>query len=285
MIRILCLICLFASGCSLQRLDKWRLPNGLDESSGLAPAAAGGFWTLNDSGGAPHLYRVYKQENLLHTDTLVTGVEVNRDWEELTPCGNQLLVGDFGNNRNLRQNQIIYRIDPEALVPVLGHIRFHFSDQTAFPPAPDARMFDCEAMVVRNDSIFLFTKNRTEPFTGEFGMYLLQVNGPQEQHAIRCGTGFTGKGMVPARFRVTGAALSPNGRLLAILSINAIRFYRFNGINTNLKEPVKTVRFSAKAGREAVTFTSDSTIAITCETYSWSGGRLWQYRLRRPENW
>ncbi|MFH1466070.1 MAG: hypothetical protein ABIO70_16925 [Pseudomonadota bacterium] len=78
---------------------------GLAESSGVAPSLLhpGTFWTLNDSGNPPELFRFDLEGHLLER-RLVEGL-TNRDWEDLasgpcperdTPC---LYIAEIGDNK------------------------------------------------------------------------------------------------------------------------------------------------------------------------------------------
>ena len=100
----------------------------------------------------------------------------NRDWEAITANQEYLYIGDFGNNRGNRRDLCVYRIkrnNTESLfnaidsVGVNGDsvadfqidsIAFAFEDQRQFKPR-FRHNFDCESMLVREDSIWLFTKN------------------------------------------------------------------------------------------------------------------------------
>ncbi|MDZ7846785.1 MAG: hypothetical protein U5L96_08435 [Owenweeksia sp.] len=54
-----------------------------------------------------------------------------------------------------------------------GEIDFSYAPQKSFPPEKAKRNFDLEAMVYANDSLFLFTKNRTQPFSGYTYLYAM----------------------------------------------------------------------------------------------------------------
>jgi sugar lactone lactonase YvrE len=79
------------------------LPSVLNESSGLERDAEGNFWSHNDSGGDPELYHFSEDGTLLHTLRISNGENI--DWEDiaLTSDG-RLLIGDFGNNSNDRED-------------------------------------------------------------------------------------------------------------------------------------------------------------------------------------
>ena len=118
-----------------------------------------GYWTNNDHNDSC-LY-------LIDTTTAETvgsrcfdGV-YNYDTEEITQDSLYLYFGDFGNNRGNRKNLRILRVSKESLenkVFQIDTIRFSYEDQTDFTARLNATDFDCEAFIVTDDSIYLFTK-------------------------------------------------------------------------------------------------------------------------------
>jgi hypothetical protein len=154
------------------------LPTVIDESSALICVQDSLFITLNDSGGDPVLFVINERAELLHTSTVLHAKNV--DWEALATDGEQrIFIGDIGNNKNNRNNLAIYTVD---LAQVLTKdtvsaekISFSYPDQEAFPPVDSLLYFDAEAMVYRDDSLFIFTKNRTIPFDGIAKVYGLSI--------------------------------------------------------------------------------------------------------------
>ncbi|TGE14682.1 hypothetical protein [Hymenobacter elongatus] len=176
------------------------------ESSGLEIAnATGDLWTHGDGGNTAKLYRITQQGDLLQTLNLE--LLANNDWEDLTRDeDNHLFVGDFGNNQNKRRNLAIYRLGGPTLQEV-DTIRFSYPDQHRFPPKKPGRNFDCEAFYYRQDSLYLFTKNRGE------GHWVKQYVLP-----ARPGT-YTARlvDSVQINTWITAADISPDGRTVALL--------------------------------------------------------------------
>jgi len=88
---------------------------------------------------------------------------VNDDWEEISQDQDYLYIGDFGNNVNgNRIDLAILRIDKLSLLnenPVIDTIHFSYEDQFNLEPTGSNNTdFDCEAFIVSEDSIYLFTK-------------------------------------------------------------------------------------------------------------------------------
>jgi hypothetical protein len=151
------------------------LPDELIENSGLAYYGNGILYFINDGGNPVSIYH-YDTATQQLTERPV-GNASNQDWEDLAQDGDgNLYIGDFGNNNNSRQNLRIYKLpNPEENADTLqpDTISFSYENQTAFPPTSDNLNFDCEAMVWYNDSLYLFSKNRTNPFTGWTYLYVL----------------------------------------------------------------------------------------------------------------
>ncbi len=151
------------------------LPSEITECSGMCKAGSSTYWMLNDGGNPAELYLVDTSATVLRTLTIANMRNV--DWESLTSddSGN-IYIGDFGNNDNDRSNLRIGRIkvqDTERDSADVEIIEFKYEDQRAFPPDRSNFRFDGEAMFLMRDSIYLITKNWTNPFTGMAYLYSL----------------------------------------------------------------------------------------------------------------
>ncbi|MEH6407227.1 MAG: T9SS type A sorting domain-containing protein [Leeuwenhoekiella sp.] len=87
----------------------------------------------------------------------------NKDWEEIAQDEEYIYIGDFGNNGNgNRKNLRIFKIDKASLKsgsPDVTQINFSYPEQTDFSDTGNNNTdFDCEAFVVTDDQIYLFTK-------------------------------------------------------------------------------------------------------------------------------
>ncbi len=144
----------------------------LVETSGLQ-WAGNALWTFNDSGGEPAIYRIDTISNVILQKVSLQGAS-NIDWEDIAFDGFYFYIGDFGNNSNgARTNLKIYRFplsaipepiaNPEVTIPAaqISIINFTYSDQPQPPVASGGNntKFDCEAMIVDDGRIHLFSKN------------------------------------------------------------------------------------------------------------------------------
>jgi len=97
----------------------------------------------------------------------------NTDWEEISQDSAYLYVGDFGNNyQGNRTDLHILRIEKKSFVsnkPIIDTIAFSYSNQTDFnTQKQNTTNFDCEAFIVSQDSIYLFTKQWSQKKTSVY---------------------------------------------------------------------------------------------------------------------
>jgi len=139
------------------------LPELLQENSGMTELE-NLIWFINDGGNEPALYGYsIEQDSVIRT--VVVKDMINVDWEDITQNGQQIFVGDFGNNMGNRTDLHIIAIDKteiladlDTVVPA-GIINFSYSDQHDFTPSLENTPYDCEAFIATDDSIYLFTKD------------------------------------------------------------------------------------------------------------------------------
>lgn len=259
----------------------------LKEISGLTRCISGGLWALNDSGNKPELFLISETGNILKKVTIAKATNV--DWEELArdDSGN-IYIGDFGNNRNNRQDLRIYVVRERDLLAsdevIPQVIDFSYSDQSAFPPPKTDQNFDMEAMVHFGNKLWLFSKNRTEPFTGYTRIYTLPTEAGTYT-AQKVDSIFLGKG--PRELlQITGADISPDGKLLALLSYDKI--YLLHDIPYLDVAGGRTVQLGLPelSQRESIVFNTDSTLFLADERSVLGGGFLYRARIAesRKEN-
>jgi hypothetical protein len=154
-----------------------QLPEELVESSALIYLNKE-FYSINDSGNEPNIYVFNDKGEIQHT-CLIENVS-NVDWEALCFDEKYIYIGDIGNNLNKRKDLGIYRVEREKVRTAASVeaeiLRFHYQQQHDFPPERSALYYDAESLVKRNDSLFIFTKNRTEPFDGVSKVYYVPLN-------------------------------------------------------------------------------------------------------------
>lgn len=118
-----------------------------------------GYWTYNDH--KDNCLYCIDSANASIVETLCLKKNGNYDTEEISQDSLYLYFGDFGNNRGNRLDLRILRISKESILNqtiTIDTISFSYEDQTDFTSRPQATDYDCEAFVVTDDSIYLFTK-------------------------------------------------------------------------------------------------------------------------------
>lgn len=148
------------------------LPNTVDETSGLIK------WenrlvTHNDNNDI-NLYSLDSITGAVLQTFPVTGTS-NTDWEEISQDPEYIYIGDFGNNTNGNRNNLrIIRVVKAALLSgnvQANSINFTYSNQTNFTPTGGNNTdFDCEAFIVSQDSIYLFTKQWVSKKTSVYAL-------------------------------------------------------------------------------------------------------------------
>jgi hypothetical protein len=246
----------------------------LVESSGVTPSTrrAGVLWTHNDSGDEARLYATDSAGDDLGA-VRVAGAR-NVDWEDLGagPCPSVasrcLYAADIGDNGRSRDHILIYRLaepePPSAASDTLREVPFESATSLRYPDHPH----DAEAIVVdASDRIFIITKE----IFGRPRMFQVPPRAapqrPGELDTLR----FVGVlDIAPnlARLRVvTGAAVSPDGDVLAVRTYSSLHFFRLRG--DSLPSPLTppeglTIPFVEPQG-EGVAFLSPDLLVLTSE--------------------
>lgn len=184
-------------------------------------------WTHNDDTDI-NIYSLDTIDGSIIQAHPLTGT-VNNDWEEISQDSNYVYMGDFGNNANGNRTDLkILRVEKNSLlnnVPIIDTIFFSYSNQTDFTAqGADHTDFDCEAMVVTSDSIFLFTKQWVSLKTSLYS--LPKIPGTYVANLILT---YDIQGLV------TGANLLPDKRIIALCGYSTLLqpfiflLYDFNG--------------------------------------------------------
>jgi hypothetical protein len=233
-----------------------KLPAMLRESSGLARAdSSRGLWSHGDGGALARLILVKLSGAPLRT--LDLPLLVNTDWEDLAQdrAGN-LYIGDFGNNRNQRQDLAIYHLSlSNAGAALVDTIAFRYPDQQAFPPRRGRRNFDCEAFFWYADTLHLFSKDRSlQQWTKH---YTLPARPGRHVATLR--------DSIRLNRPITAADISPDGRTVALLAYGGV-FLFASRPGQRLFDGAKGFRVLPATGQaEGLVFVNDSTFVVSNE--------------------
>jgi len=138
------------------------LPISLSEQSGMIKEG-NQIWIHLDSGNGEKFF-IFNLDNLSIEQELNFQNISNTDWEDIAEDETHFYIGDFGNNNGNRTDLKIWKIakseffdaDPENIAP--EEISFSYPEQTDFSNQNQNHNFDCEAMIVKEDNIYLFLK-------------------------------------------------------------------------------------------------------------------------------
>jgi hypothetical protein len=264
-----------------QKLQKLvQLPDELNEISGILSPNGTKIYAINDSGNEAELliYDTFSGD----IQRVVIAQAKNVDWEELAQddSGN-VFIGDVGNNLNTRKEFIIYKVSNPDLrnedTLTAEEIKFTYGDQTEFPPPANRLIYDCEAMIWLNDSIFLFTKNRTNPYNGMCYVYALPAR-PGTYEAELKDSVYLGGSIKELSW--IAAADYKNGEL-ALLGYNTLHlFSAFNGADFFSGEYV-SYNLGGITQKESICFIPElpSTFYIADEKYI-GGPNLYVFSLQ-----
>lgn len=160
------------NSASVSPLSTVELPTEVVETSGLI-RWGNRLVTHNDSNDT-NLYVLDSITGVVAQTFPLAGV-TNKDWEDIAQDDEYIYIGDFGNNsKGNRTNLRIIKIEKASLeigTTVKEEINFTYADQTDFTPKKGNKTdFDCEAMIVSQDSIYLFTKQWTGKKTALYAL-------------------------------------------------------------------------------------------------------------------
>lgn len=239
------------------------LDKQLDETSGLLNADIG-IWTHNDSDSEPILYKISDITGKIEKQVTITNAE-NIDWEGIAADENYVYVADCGNNKGYRRNLRILKVSKQDLVDnkrvTAEIINFSYPEQTDFTPRK-VHDFDCEAVIIKNNQLYLFTKNRDQK-----GSHLYTL-------PTKAGTYSAKKiGTYNIEGLITGACLNPKDNSVYLLGYG---FYyhipNFNGtVNKGYQKGLPEL---VNMQTEGIDFKDDNTLYISCENYNGISQRL-----------
>ena len=267
------LVGLILFGCSNKEIDsaeidsaeivsKIVLPKIINETSGLE-FYNNNFITHNDSGGEPSLYVFNEMGEVIETIGLNKNPDFeieNNDWEDITNDNEYLFVADTGNNFGNRDNLNIIRVSKGTDLMVDGIIEISYSDQESFFPRPKHK-YDAEAIIVIEDKIALFSKDRENLNTD---LYLVDKN--QNGSQI-----LTSEVSYDVNTLITGGDYDEDRNLLALVSYNSngnqylilFKNFKLNNLENNTFKKFKIPLEQAQI--EAVKIIDEKTFWVTSE--------------------
>lgn len=196
------------------------LPRDIAESSGLALSAsrAGLMWTHNDRGNEPVLFALDSMSAVVG-QVRITSSAIT-DWEDIEAAacatGRCLYIADIGDNDGRRAEIAIHEVtEPTSLS---GSTAIARTIRLRYPDRPQ----DAEALVrTSNGDFYIVTKGRHGPIR----LYRLPNARAHEPAATLELIGEIAQKPSSNRGFVTSAALSPDGRWIALRTYEDLRFF------------------------------------------------------------
>ncbi|WP_149274624.1 hypothetical protein [Pareuzebyella sediminis] len=257
-----------------------KLPKSLKENSGIATFRERSAWFVEDSGNSDNIYKVDFQGNI-RKELDVKNVK-NRDWEDLaTDKMGNLYIGDFGNNGNRRKDLTIYKLPNPESEPGdkidAEKITFYYPEQKDFPPKKNQRMFDAEAFFHYDGYLYIFTKNRASPFTGESLIYRV----PDKKGSYKAES--LGKIRTCTDWetcQVTSADISSDGLSIVLLGSGKLWILTHFDFDNFSKATIEEIDLGVRTQLESVCFVDDKTLLLSDEENSSGGGNLYSYQFQ-----
>jgi len=262
---VLILFIVFLFACNRDKVELPRtlvplplvqLPQEMLEISGMIYNNNHTIYAHNDSGNPSTIYEISLDEQKVLRTVDISNAE-NLDWEEIAEDNDFIYVGDFGNNLGARNNLVIYKINKNEVATqdsvVAQIISFYYPEQINFSPR-DQHNFDCEAMVVFDDELFLFSKNRVDQQTQWYS--LPKIGG---EYAAEL------KGVFDTKGLITAGTISESEDVIALLgyvdSMSVYQpflwlFYEFED-NRIFEGKNKRLEIQLEEQLEAMSFQSD----------------------------
>ncbi len=255
---------------------RFRLPFDLREVSGLAAVTPDSLWWHNDGGNDATIFLTDRSGELLYEKNI--GVR-NRDWEDLScdPEG-RLYLGDFGDNRRVRDDLIIYRYDPQT--EQVDSFPFQF---------PNQARHDTEAFFIHQDTFHLFTKHRISRAKLMTYHYVVPAVGGGQTAVLR-------DSLALRKRVVTAAAIHPETGAVALLAYyytKRLGFIPYSAANLYflrdypdghfLKGRIQSRRISFVVATqyEAVDFLTDRQLMVASEQTLFIKAKAKRKRTRR----
>ncbi len=245
----------------------------LREISGLVRGSGQFWWTHNDSGGTAALYALDDGGKLLGQVNIADAVNV--DWEDLAggPCperaGRCLYIGDFGNNRLQRDDQVIYVLREPAATATRADVLLKLPVRFDKPANTEALVYD-----PLSKQLLIVTKE----YSGIARVYARSLD-PANSLAkpvaqFDLSTRELGDNLI------TGAAISEDGKTFLLRSyFTAFRWERSVGESWAqlFSRPAQTVALAREPQGEAI-----ATVPGSSDFYTISEEKpvLWRYSCR-----
>lgn len=267
---------LYFSSVKAQTIYPYRVcdaPKALPEFSGLAKISANKLAAINDGGNASVIYYLDTLGKLIDK-TEIKDV-TNTDWEELFYENGILYIADVGDNTCKRSNLTLYHYELSSK-KIIHKQTFGFYEKK-IPLSRNKLFYDCEAGFIFNKEIFFFTKSHSKPYKGF--CYAYQMNGKNKLMKAFDSTNFGRRNFFYNS--ITGAAIAPNGNMVAYISCLHVWLKIFPPKENYFKGYTLDFDFDGITQKEAITFLDNNKFVVADEkTAKTVGGRMYFFNTK-----
>lgn len=288
----------------LYRLKHIEIGAELKEISGIEFDKYQRMWAINDGGDGPYLYHVQRNGNIKRKILISNGKNI--DWEDMTQDDfGHFFIGDFGNNDRKRDWLTIYKIenpiDIKSDETSAEIIKFSFPKKRITKPVSSAENtdkssieshkeieydsltvnYDLEAFIYFKSQLYLFTKNREEPFDGK--THLFRVGRYAANFEAEYINSFTTCTSFQMSCWITSAAMSPDRTKLVLLDSNRLWLYENWQGDNFFTGDVYSIDLGIITQKESVAFFDNDLIVFTDEQFKGIGGNAYKIKLSEAE--
>lgn len=250
----------------------------LKEISGIEFDKNQWLWAINDGGDEPKIYQLSAHGTIKKTIQITNAK--NWDWEDMTQDNfGHFFIGDFGNNNDTRDWMTIYKIENPIDIKTdktkAEIIKFTYPDYISSQHSENNEqvLYDVEAFVHFENSLYLFTKNRKVPFDGKTRLYRIG------DYAANFEAEFISEFVTCKTLRelcwITSAALSPDRKKLVLLDSERLWLFENWQNDDFFSGDVYQIDLGIVTQKEAVTFFDNDTIIFADEVFGGVGGNAY----------
>lgn len=137
-------------------------------------------YSFNDGGNPSAVYEI-NPINAKTIKVVPTSIK-NKDWEAITSDGNDIFLGDFGNNLGTRKDLSVYQLKlKNDTLKSVNQLSFEFSNQTNFTSQNRNHNFDVESMIFLENKLHIFTKEWKTKGTSH---YIIEIDRTDKQKLV-----------------------------------------------------------------------------------------------------
>jgi hypothetical protein len=256
-----------------------KLPRKLRENSGMAILDPNKVWFIEDGRNADKIYEVDLNGSLLREFEVKNAK--NQDWEDLAADqdGN-VYIADLGNNQHNRDEFVIYKIpDPRKEKGDkidAEEIRFQYPPKKGKQADGKPQRHDSEAIFYRAGYLFIITKDRSRPFSGEAFIYKVPARkGEYQAQLVGSFTPCSERGIC----EVTAADISPDGKKIALLGYGMLWVFSDFASDDFTKGKLRTIHLGATTQLESIGFVSNTKVLLSDEKLGATGRNLYSFEI------